>query len=86
MDIDPTLFNLLQEMNGRLGGIEAEVKSNNSYIQAVSANVKEVRTDLGSHKEDLDAHGGKSIVRLVATSGGVAGLLAALHSIYEKLK
>lgn len=57
------------------------------YIGAVSANVKEVRTDLQAHKESMDAHGLASSRNSSSTIASWLGLgIAACLGVAEFFK
>ena len=55
----------------------ANILNLKEYIMAVSANVSDVRKDLSSHKESVDAHGVKASNRASAEIVAWLGIVAA---------
>lgn len=80
---DKELFRFMQDVRGVLGEIQSDIKSNNSHITAVSANVKEVRKDLSDHKESNDAHGGKAVHQWLGSGAGIVGAIAGLWALFQ---
>lgn len=68
------------DISNTLGKLEQGQESLNQYIGAVSSNTKEVKQALDSHKDDIDAHGVKTLRRVFA---GIATCITVVVAILE---
>lgn len=84
------IYRAVMELHGKMGGVQAGVANNTSFITAVSKKSDIIRGELNSHRGDQGAHGlagerrGFSFAHsLIAL---VAGVIGAAVSVFTFLK